>query len=122
MHNYLQHPNAAAAMANANRLGPAPHISASGGHLNKAGSGDAKQAAAEEQQAKIDAASRKGQFGWCEFEKNFIPYIFRWAERRRKQNHLLPHANKGRLDRFYQGYRKRIYIFSSRSSKLSTLI
>lgn len=26
---------------------------------------------------KIDAESRKGRFGWCEFEKNYIPFIFR---------------------------------------------
>lgn len=32
-------------------------------------------AVAEEK--RIDDESRKGRFGWCEFEKNFIPYIFR---------------------------------------------
>ena len=26
-----------------------------------------------------DASSKKGRFGWCEFEKNFIPFIFRSA-------------------------------------------
>ena len=28
----------------------------------------------------IDAESRKGKFGWCEFEKNFIPFIYRLNE------------------------------------------
>ncbi len=26
---------------------------------------------------KLDAESRRGRFGWCEFEKNYIPFIFR---------------------------------------------
>jgi hypothetical protein len=29
------------------------------------------------EEKRIDEDSRKGRFGWCEFEKNFIPYIFR---------------------------------------------
>ena len=26
---------------------------------------------------KIDSDSKRGRFGWCEFEKNYIPFIFR---------------------------------------------
>ena len=26
---------------------------------------------------RLDVSSKKGRFGWCEFEKNFIPFIFR---------------------------------------------
>jgi len=28
---------------------------------------------------RLDVSSKKGRFGWCEFEKNFIPFIFRSA-------------------------------------------
>lgn len=28
---------------------------------------------------KVDGESRKGRFGWCEFEKNHIPFIFRYS-------------------------------------------
>lgn len=31
----------------------------------------------QEAEKKIDEESRRGRFGWCEFEKNYIPYIFR---------------------------------------------
>ena len=31
----------------------------------------------QEADKKIDEESRRGRFGWCEFEKNYIPYIFR---------------------------------------------
>ena len=31
------------------------------------------------EEKRIDEESRKGRFGWCEFEKNYIPYIFRNA-------------------------------------------
>ena len=31
----------------------------------------------QEVEKKIDEESRRGRFGWCEFEKNYIPYIFR---------------------------------------------
>merc|ERR1712088_726355 len=34
-------------------------------------------ASVPEVEKKIDEESRRGRFGWCEFEKNFIPYIFR---------------------------------------------
>ena len=34
-------------------------------------------AAPAEAEKKIDEESRRGRFGWCEFEKNYIPYIFR---------------------------------------------
>ena len=39
------------------------------------GSGRRENGVAEEKQ--IDDESRKGRFGWCEFEKNVIPYFFR---------------------------------------------
>jgi len=29
------------------------------------------------EEKRMDEESRKGHFGWCEFEKNYIPYIFR---------------------------------------------
>ena len=40
-------------------------------------SGSASGSAAQEAEKKIDEESRRGRFGWCEFEKNYIPYIFR---------------------------------------------
>ncbi|XP_040580546.1 uncharacterized protein [Lepeophtheirus salmonis] len=29
---------------------------------------------------KLDEESKKGRFGWCEFEKNYVPYIFRHGD------------------------------------------
>ena len=33
------------------------------------------------EEKRIDDESRRGRFGWCEFEKNFIPYIFRNSQK-----------------------------------------
>ena len=44
----------------------------------RGGAGQAAGGAAEEKD-KVDGESRKGRFGWCEFEKNHIPFIFRYG-------------------------------------------
>merc|ERR1719367_1735237 len=42
-----------------------------------AGGANGKPAGQPEAEKRPDDDSRKGRFGWCEFEKNHIPYIFR---------------------------------------------
>ena len=52
----------------------------SGGGPNRNNNTKAATAAAgDEGEKKLDADSKKGRFGWCNFEKNDIPYIFRSA-------------------------------------------
>jgi len=50
---------------------------ANGGAAASNGGSAANGAAAAVDDKRLDDESRRGRFGWCEFEKNHIPYIFR---------------------------------------------
>ncbi len=62
-------------MASAAPTASAP--AATGASASSATAGVAGVPAPAEPERKIDLESVKGRFGWCEFEKNFIPYLFR---------------------------------------------
>ena len=46
-------------------------------HNRQPNAGASTSTQVQEAEKKIDEESRRGRFGWCEFEKNYIPYIFR---------------------------------------------
>ena len=50
------------------------YFGAGGAAAKAAGGGSGSQ---PEPEKRSDDESRKGRFGWCEFEKNHIPFIFR---------------------------------------------
>lgn len=56
-----------------------PASGSSGGCGPGGASKSAEAKAKEEGEKKIDNDSRRGRFGWCEFEKNYIPFVFRGA-------------------------------------------
>lgn len=67
--NYMQ-------QGSGSRAAVPPHLAGASGTV-KAASTASSQDATGGSDRKLDAESRKGRFGWCEFEKNHIPYIFR---------------------------------------------
>ena len=69
IHNYMNRPGGAAGAYPGGRAAP--------GGVAGAPSAGSSSSGGKEDEKKVDAESRKGRFGWCSFEKNDIPYIFR---------------------------------------------